>query len=141
MRLTTSVVLLALAMVSLSACSSTDTDPDSDTNIAGGTLTILDAPFAIGHAAVLSTTSTWSYDFSPAPHDGDFIGYWSNRSHSFSRHMTNICDNIMYNLFNTNRRFPPYDRFSDSYRKDLTQILKTVDTHLFRYDWDDPYVN
>ncbi len=140
MRLTTTVVVLALTFCLLPACSSTDTDPDSDTNLAGAAYTILDAPFAVP-SALGAEFSSVSYNYSPAPHGGDGWAYWGSRSHSFSRHMTNICDNIMYNFFNTNTRFAPYDNWGDSFQKDMTQLLKTLDTNLYRYDWDNAYIN
>lgn len=140
MRLTTTVVAIALALCVLPACSSTDTDPHSDTNLAGAGYTILDAPFAAPNALMAEFSST-SYDYTPAPGGNDGWEYWGTRSHSFSRHMTRICDNIMYNFFNTNTRFPPYDNVWDVLQKDMTQTLKTIDGHLYRFDWDDGYIN
>ncbi len=140
MRLTTSVVVMALVFAVLPACSSTDTNPDSDTNLAGAGYTVLDAPLAVPNV-MMASFSTVSKDYSPGPHGDDGWEYWGSRSHSFSRHMTNICDNIMYNFFGVNQRYAPYDNLGDTLQKDMTNLLKTLDSHLYRYDWDNPYIN
>lgn len=137
MRFATFVVLLALGLVSLPACTSSNVS--SDDNVGGMATTVLDAPF--GATMALATTgASRSKDYSPAPGDGGFA-YWGYRANSFSRSWTRITDNVMYNLFNTNCAFPPYDSWCDSFQGDMTNMMKTIDVHLFNFDWDDPYVN
>ena len=139
MRFATLVALLAVALVCLPACSSSG-EVSRGTNAGGAAMTILDAPFGAGMAASTAFLATRPKDMTPAPGDGGF-DYWEMRSASFSRQWDRIHDNIMYNLFSTNTRYAPYDTWGDSYLRDTTTILQTIDHHLFGFNWNDPYLN
>ena len=85
---------------------------------------------------------TVSYDFSPTPHGGDGTKYFTSRFNSHVKHFKNIGESFKYHLLNTNSMLPPYDRFyPEVWQRDKTTLHKTFDLHLFRYDWDDPYVD
>ncbi|HGY92215.1 MAG TPA: hypothetical protein ENK43_13680 [Planctomycetes bacterium] len=85
---------------------------------------------------------TISYDFNPAPHGGDSLGYFTSRWESTRKHFRNIGETLKYHFLNTNSAFPPYDRFyPEVWQSDKTLLHRTFDIHLFRYDWDDPYID
>lgn len=86
---------------------------------------------------------TVAFNFTPAPHGGgQGLKYWASRSDAFVNHMVNAWGTIKYTLFNTNSYYPPYDRwYPEQLQGEKTTIHRTIDTFLFRYDWDDPYVN
>ena len=85
---------------------------------------------------------TVTYDFTPTPHGGDAMRYLASRSDSHVKHARNIGHLLKYNFLNTNSMFPPYDRwYPDQIQRDKTLIHRTFDLHLFRYDWDDPYID
>ena len=91
---------------------------------------------------VVPVRETIAYDFTPTPHGGHATAYFTSRFKSHAAHFQNIGNTIKYHLFNTNSSLPPYDRFyPDVWQQDKTTLHRTFDTHLWRYDWDNPYID
>ena len=116
--------------------------------------TVWTLPINPAYYVTKDTTETWNshvrpigetiaYDFTPAPHGGgEGHKYFWSRFNSTRSHVENIGHTIKYHLFNTNSKFPPYDRwYPDQIQRDKTLIHRSVDLHVFRYDWDNPYID
>ncbi|MAB89399.1 MAG: hypothetical protein CMJ90_08075 [Planctomycetes bacterium] len=87
----------------------------------------------------IRTTVTASH--SPVPGDGTRNGYLMARWNHQWRNFKHSGNTLKYWLFSTNSNLPPYDNFfPDQTSRDKTTILQTIDTFLFGFDWDDPYL-
>ncbi|HMS17795.1 MAG TPA: hypothetical protein PKA37_13220 [Planctomycetota bacterium] len=85
---------------------------------------------------------TVAADHTPVPGNNNMRAYWSKRMNSHVSNVRHAGYTLKYLLLNTNSDLPPYDDFfPDQMSRDKTTIHKTLDTFLFGFDWNDPYIN
>jgi hypothetical protein len=87
----------------------------------------------------IHTTVTASH--TPVPGDGTRNEYLLARWNHQARNIKHAGYTLKYWLLGTNSDLPPYDNFfPDQASRDKTTVLQTIDTFLFGFDWDDPYL-
>ena len=85
---------------------------------------------------------TVTYDHVPTPFGGNGPKYWASRSNNLVMHAGNIWSNVKYHFLNTNSYLPPYDRwYPEVIQGEKTMIHRTLDLHLFNFDWENPYID
>jgi len=106
---------------------------------------------AVGVASAGTGTNKTS-DGAPIAGNGRYMGpnhsenfstghtMWGQLGDSYTSSYRHIRGSIGYYLLNTNYEFPPYETFWDDQLPRATgDIGKTLDRHLFNFDWNDPY--
>jgi len=85
--------------------------------------------------------ATTTASHTPVPGDGTRWSYLNARWGQQFRNIKHAGYSLKYMLLSTNSDLPPYDNyFSDQMSRDKTTILQTIDTFIFGFDWDDPYI-
>jgi hypothetical protein len=82
-----------------------------------------------------------AHDGRPIPGNGnygDHVGGWGETTVNRFGHAAH---SLHWMFLNTNSEDVPYETWwDDQLPRSMTTIGKTVDTHLFNYDWDDPFL-
>ncbi len=77
----------------------------------------------------------------PVSGNNDYGAHVSNYVTSQGTHLEHAFKTAGLWLLNTNFEYPPYETFlDDQMPRAMWTIEKTVDVHLFNYDWDDPFL-
>lgn len=85
--------------------------------------------------------ATVAADHTPVPGDGTRTAYLMARFNHQFRNIKHAGYTMKYWFLDANSNLPPYDNyFPDVMSRNKTTILQTLDTFLFNFDWDDPYV-
>ena len=93
-------------------------------------------------------------DGSPIAGNGRYLGDNSSSSSSsghttldqlgdtYSSSFRHIGSSLSYYLLSANTEFPPYETFwGDQLPRATNDIGKTIDRHIFNFDWNDPYAS
>jgi len=119
----------------------------------GSTLTMVNGKhagplwYAVGPALedldsfVAPVHATVTAGHTPVPGNGTRASYVTTRFNQQFRDIKHAGYTLKYWLLDANSNLPPYDNyFPDVMTRNKTTILQTLDTFLFNFDWDDPYM-